>query len=48
MKDTLKNDNLYDFIKYNSFEYLDVINNVEKLNKEYNNEIIDEYSDDVG
>ena len=45
-KDRLIGDTLYDFIKFNSFEYIDTENNIQRLNDEYNNEHDEQYSDD--
>lgn len=45
-RDSLVNYTLYDFIKFNSFEYIDVDNEVQKLNNEYNNDNEEQYSDD--
>ena len=45
-KDRLIGNTLYDFIKFNCFEYIDTENDVQRLNDEYNNEHDEQYSDD--
>jgi hypothetical protein len=46
IRDNLNKPSLYDFIKYNSIELLEIEDNVCKMNKEYNDDDIEEKSDD--
>ena len=45
-KDRIVGNTLFDFIKFNSFEYIDTETNIQRLNDEYNNDYDEQYSDE--